>query len=86
LAADRLARGLLLADIGLPVIDGEVGVGADRTLRCGQDRVRLQAGLGCELAGALGPALEPDRAVAILVTLVVSEPGGEVAAAVARPL
>ena len=63
--------------VGLPGLAGDVGVGRDRTFGGGQQGEGLQGHLGGEQAGALGLALEADRAVAVLVAVVVEQPAGQ---------
>jgi hypothetical protein len=77
LPGDVAVGGLALLE-GLPVRAGRMGVGVDRSLGGGEERVGLQTNLGGEFPGALGSALEAVDGFAVLVAAIICEPGCEV--------
>jgi hypothetical protein len=73
-----LDRGVGGGLVGFPVFAGEVSVGVDGAVRCGEEGEGLHRHVRCELAGPLRPAFKADRG-AVLVVATIGGAGGGVA-------
>ena len=71
-----LDRGVGGGLVGFPVFAGEVLVGVDGAVGCGEEGEGLHRHVGCELAGALRPAFEADRGPVFVVAAVGGAGGG----------
>src|SRR6202044_1340680 len=71
-----LDRGVSGGLVGFPVLAGEVPVGVDGAVGCGEEGEGLHRHVGCELAGALRPAVEADRCPEVVVAAVGGGGGG----------
>ncbi len=78
LAADA-AGGSARRLVRLPRLAGDLGVGMHGAGGGGKQSVGGEARRGGEASGTCGPGIEAEDALAVLVAIIVGEPGGEVA-------